>query len=87
MMKKIKDYLLEDCGKSRAYDLLVSGALIAYAIGNYYLSSKLDKVERQKKRLEDDLDYEIKLVGLQKRTMDDYKKVVDELADRLEETK
>ena len=87
MMKKIKDYLLEDCGKSRAYNLCMTGALIAYMVGNYCLRNKLDKVTHQKKKLEDDLDYEIKLVGLQKRTMDDYKKVVDELADRLEETK
>lgn len=85
MMKKIKNYLLEDCGKTRAYDLYMTGALIAYMIGNYYLSSKLDKVERQKKRLEEDLDYEIKLVALQKQTMGDYQKVVDELADKLEE--
>ena len=84
-MKKIKDYLLEDCGKTRAYELCVTGALVAYMIGNCYLRDKLDKVTRQKKRLEEDLDYEIKLVGLQNKTMDDYKKVVDELTDRLEE--
>ena len=85
MMKKLKNYLLEERSVTRAYDLWVSGALIAYMIGNYYLSSRLDKVERQKKRLEEDLDYEIKLVALQKQTMDDYQKVVDELADKLEE--
>lgn len=85
MMKKIKNYLLEDCGKTRAYEIWVTGALVAYMIGNCYLRDKLDKVTHQKKRLEDDLDYEIKLVALQKQTMDDYQKVVDELADRLEE--
>ena len=85
MMKKIKNYLLEDCGKTRAYDILVTGALVAYMIGNCYLRDKLDKVTHQKKKLEDDLDYEIKLVALQKQTMDDYQKVVEELTDRLEE--
>ena len=85
MMKKIKNYLLEDCGKTRAYDLYMTGALIAYMAANVYLTHKLDKAERQKKKLEDDLDYEIKLVALQKQTMGDYQKVVDELADKLEE--
>ena len=85
MMKKIKNYLLEDCGKTRAYDLWVSGALIAYMIGNCYLSHRLDKVERQKKRLEEDLDYEVKAVALQKQTIDIYQKVVDELTEKLEE--
>ena len=85
MMKKIKNYLLEDCGKTRAYEIWVTGALVAYMIGNCYLRDKLDKVTHQKKRLEDDLDYEIKLVALQKQTMDDYQKVVEELTDRLEE--
>ena len=87
MMKKLKNYLLEERSVTRAYDLYMTGALIAYMIGNYCLSSKLDKVTRQKKRLEDDLDYEIKLVGLQNQTIDDYKKVVDELTDKLEEEK
>ena len=85
MMKKIKNYLLEDCGKTRAHDLWVTGALVAYMIGNCYLRDKLDKVTHQKKKLEEDLDYEIKLVALQKQTMDDYQKVVEELTDRLEE--
>ena len=85
MMKKIKNYLLEEKSTTRAYDLYMTGALIAYMIGNYYLSCKLDKVTRQKKRLEDDLDYEIKLVALQNQTIDDYQKVVEELTDRLEE--
>lgn len=85
MMKKLKNYLLEERSVTRAYDLYMTGALIAYAAANIYLTHKLDKVERQKKRLEEDLDYEIKLVALQKQTMDDYQKVVDELADKLEE--
>ena len=85
MMKKIKNYLLEDCGQTRAYEFWITGALVAYMIGNCYLRDKLDKVTRQKKRLEDDLDYEIKLVGLQNQTIDDYKKVVDELTEKLEE--
>lgn len=85
MMKKIKNYLLEDCGKTRAYDLYMTGALIAYMIGNYYLSSKLDKVERQKKRLEEDLDYEVKTVALQNNIIDDHQKVIKNLTEKLEE--
>ena len=87
MMKKIKDYLLEDCGKTRAYDLWTSGALIAYMIGNIYLSYKLDKVTHQKKKLESEMEYKDMLLGLQRQTMDDYSKVVDELTDKLEEEK
>ena len=87
MMKKIKDYLLEDCGKTRAYDLWTSGALIAYMIGNIYLSHKLDKVTHQKKKLESEMEYKDMLLGLQRQTMDDYSKVVDELTDKLEEEK
>ena len=85
MMKKIKNYLLEDCGKTRAYDLYMTGALIAYMAANIYLTHKLDEVERQKERLKADLDYEVKRVVLQNRIIDDHKKVIDELADRLEE--
>ena len=85
MMKKLKNYLLEERSVTRAYDIWVTGALVAYMIGNCYLRDKLDKVTHQKKKLEDDLDYEIKLVALQKQTMDDYQKVVEELTDKLEE--
>ena len=84
-MKKIKNYLLEDCGKTRAYDIWVTGALVAYMIGNCYLRDKLDKVTHQKKKLESDMEYKDMLLELQHRTMDDFQKVVDELTDKLEE--
>lgn len=85
MMKKIKNYLLEDCGKTRAYDLYMTGALIAYMAANIYLTHKLDKVERQKKRLEEDLDYEVKTVALQNNIIDDHQKVIKNLTEKLEE--
>ena len=85
MMKKIKNYLLEDCGKTRAYDLWVTGALIAYMIGNYYLSSRLDKVERQKKELICDSEYKDGLLELQNNIIDDHKKVIKNLTEKLEE--
>ena len=85
MMKKIKDYLLEDCGKTRAYEIYTTVALVAYMIGNCYLRDKLDKVTHQKKKLESDLEYKDNVIVVQNRVIDDHQKVIEKLTDKLEE--
>ena len=85
MMKKIKDYLLEDCGKTRAYDIWVTGALVAYMIGNCYLRDKLDKVTRQKKKLESEMEYKDFSIEMHKVLIDSDRKIIEDLTDRLEE--
>ena len=85
MMKKIKNYLLEDCGKTRAYDLYMTGALIAYMAANIYLTHKLDKAERQKKKLEDEMKYKDFSIELHKVLIDSDKKIIEDLTDKLEE--
>ena len=85
MMKKIKDYLLEDCGKTRAYDIWVTGALVAYMIGNCYLRNKLDKVTDQKKKLESEMEYKDFSIEMHKVLIDSDRKIIEDLTDRLEE--
>ena len=85
MMKKIKNYLLEDCGKTRAYDLYMTGALIAYMAANIYLAHKLDKAERQKKKLEDEMVYKDFSIEMHKVFIDSDRKIIEDLTDKLEE--
>ena len=85
MMKKIKDYLLEDCGKTRAYDLYTTGALIAYMAANIYLSYKLDKVRDQKKKLESELEYKDFSIEAHKVLIDSDRKIIEDLTEKLEE--
>ena len=85
MMKKIKNYLLEDCGKTRAYDLYMVGALITCAVANVYLNYKLDKVRDQKKKLESEMEYKDFSIEMRKVLIDSDRKIIEDLTDRLEE--
>ena len=85
MMNKIKNYLLEDCGKTRAYDLYMAGALIACTVANVYLNYKLDKVRDQKKKLETELEYKDFSIEMHKVLIDSDRKIIANLTDRLEE--
>ena len=85
MMKKIKNYLLEDCGKTRAYDLYTTVALVAYMAANVYLNYKLDKVRDQKKKLETELEYKDFSIEMHKVLIDSDRKIIEDLTDRLEE--
>ena len=87
MMKKIKNYLLEDCGKTRAYDLYMVGALITCAVTNVYLNYKLDKVRDQKKKLESEMEYKDFSIEMHKVLIDSDRKIIEDLTDRLEEKK
>ena len=87
MMKKIKNYLLEDCGKTRAYDLYTTVALVAYMAANVYLTYKLDKVRDQKKKLETELEYKDFSIEMHKVLIDSDRKIIEDLTDRLEEKK
>ena len=87
MMKKIKNYLLEDCGKTRAYDLYTTGALIAYMAANIYLSYKLDKVRDQKMKLERELEYKDFSIEAHKVLIDSDRKIIEDLTDKLEKEK
>ena len=85
MMKKIKNYLLEDCGKTRAYDLYTTGALIAYMVANVYLTYKLDKVRDQKKKLESEMEYKDFSIEMHKLLIDSDREIIEDLTGRLEE--
>ena len=85
MMKKIKNYLLDDCGKTRAYDLYTTGALIAYMVANVYLTYKLDKVRDQKKKLESEMEYKDFSIEMHKLLIDSDREIIEDLTGRLEE--